>query len=1467
MKRDKKQESVALDPYEDALVKTRARLSSGAAPNCMPYAAFVEHGRAAYAFRQYMHISLEDRLHTRPFLNTQDKLWITYQLMAAVQQAHSAGQTHGDIKPQNVLLTTYNWVMLTDFASHKPTYTQPGDFSFFFDSTGNGVCNLAPERFVDGKVSRDQSEPTKEMDLFALGCTIAELFTEGQPLFNLAQLLEYRKSGKGAHASHVLSKIENSGVTALIKELIAKDPKKRKSIDHHMSAASKKIFPSWFPTAHQYMVKFAAAKPEERFSTLTADLAPVMAGLKLPSTLASQPPPAPSAPPPSTSGKGPLTAPAPSISSKSGSTAGLAAALKAAAAGVDADTGAMLKDIERLIKVLDSEQTAAQKHGGTTRPLAGTWPPKPSHKTILEYTGGVAPAPSGSAALPPPPSPDGTTSPSYTSPSERVFTSRSPSSPGRPVPGGRRSNSKSSRGSRSSSTGSARSTGSNRSNKSRGSTGPSSSGTGDGSRKNKDLIIIAEALCTTLRSLPTPSSKESAMRYLASAITPHLEDEQILARVVPYYVIMLADPAPLVRLRAVDLLASILRRVKTVPVVEATIFPDYLLPALSRLIADREPVVRIAYASTVASFAETSKRFHNYVANHHSATPAPPAPAREKGSSRAREGAARPHNPEAELRKLHEAFDSVVDKLLGDPHSMVKRTLLNDMPRLAAFFGRQKTADVLLPRLITVMNDRHWEVRAGFFHNIVGVGACVGSATLESFVLPLFLEGLTDEEEFVVEQAVNALSILAEAGLFKKHTLIDNSERIAPLLAHPNRWIRYAAVSWYAACGRQLSSPDACAFITATIVKFLVRPIVNLSTLSLLAALSPPVGRALYDRALKAFVKEAAGRSAAKSPRGASTGQLRDSNKSARPGNSGKSASSAAIGSGKGLPAEVYDVGLSTADEAKLLLLKGYMMESAQALVKRARVRMDDGANAAAPTGTTSGGPASAAVAALSPRTNAARGADEKKELAPYTNLQAQVQSLGARGSGANAKGGAHAGTKRFYSNIPMPPELGTLRRPTGNGVIDEPVSGESLKGWRPKGALVAHLHEHRRAVRSLAVSADNLFFASGSDDGTVKIWDNMRMEKNVSSRAQVTYTAKSSSGGKTPAVTSVTVLENTHSVAAAATDGSLHVFRVEYSLKSDGMVNRYSGQSEIRHLDLSEGPVIDVQHWTNNLGSPLVAVTQAGGVHGWDLRTQKESFSFNVNPSLGFATSFITDPTRTWMVVGTSRGYFSAYDVRFQVPIHSWGYPGGYPIHKLHMYPASKSGAGRPQIFAAAGRAEVSVWDVERRTANHVFRVLSRADREYTAPPAMTARRPPAATDYGVDDLKNRRGPVANGIHALLSPGDASYVLTAGADPIVRYWDLSNVAGSYQVAGADPGDGKPRYSTVSADRVSLHQEIPADSSLGGTTVGSMAARQRRGPVPPPTGHSDMVLDLAAVELPHRMLISSDRQGAIKVWK
>ena len=95
---------------------------------------------------------------------------------------------HGSLSTLNILVTSSNWVYITDFASNlKPTYLplhDPDDFYYYFDSGGGGrgVCCVAPERFYDsgGEVEklkealstdlwRKDGVITEAMDVFSAG--------------------------------------------------------------------------------------------------------------------------------------------------------------------------------------------------------------------------------------------------------------------------------------------------------------------------------------------------------------------------------------------------------------------------------------------------------------------------------------------------------------------------------------------------------------------------------------------------------------------------------------------------------------------------------------------------------------------------------------------------------------------------------------------------------------------------------------------------------------------------------------------------------------------------------------------------------------------------------------------------------------------------------------------------------------------------------------------------------------------------------------------------------------------------------------------------------------------------------------------------------------------------------------------------------------------------------------------------
>ncbi|CAI5488645.1 unnamed protein product [Closterium sp. Naga37s-1] len=192
--------------YEQQLKVIRHRLSGIDKSHVWPFQKWYETERAAYVLRQYLFSTLHDRLGTRPFLGLTFKKWIAFQILKALDQAHSRGVCHGDLKADNVCVTAWNWVFVVDWAPFKPVLVpsdNPAIFSFFFDTAPSGRrrCCIAPERFVsasewrqrqsegEGGAGGAQLQPA--MDIFSAGCVIAEMFLDGDVLFDLSSLLAY----------------------------------------------------------------------------------------------------------------------------------------------------------------------------------------------------------------------------------------------------------------------------------------------------------------------------------------------------------------------------------------------------------------------------------------------------------------------------------------------------------------------------------------------------------------------------------------------------------------------------------------------------------------------------------------------------------------------------------------------------------------------------------------------------------------------------------------------------------------------------------------------------------------------------------------------------------------------------------------------------------------------------------------------------------------------------------------------------------------------------------------------------------------------------------------------------------------------------------------------------------------------------------------------------------------------------
>ncbi|KAJ5690829.1 hypothetical protein N7462_005221 [Penicillium macrosclerotiorum] len=1582
--------TMQLEPYVKAIIRERKLLTD--VPNALSYERVQETSTSGYLVRQYIHSSLYDRMSTRPFLENIEKKWIAFQLLCALRDCHAQDVFHGDIKTENILVTSWNWLYLSDFSSSfKPTFLpedNPADFSFYFDISGRRTCYLAPERFLVTGEEPGNRHVNWAMDIFSAGCVIAELFLES-PIFTLSQMYKYRK-GEYSPEHSQLSKIDDLEIRELILHMIQLEPESRYSAEEYLNFWKNKAFPEYFYNfLHQYMSLMTdptsgrtkvdtetanRGETDERIervgldfdkisyflgispnssventsrpiaaSRLTGNILPVK--LDLPEGDKNQVSVASSRP---QSEEGVLIFLS-LIVSNLRTTSKASARVKACdillAFAERLSDEAKLDRVLPYIMVLLTDRADAVKVAAI-RTLT----------QLLEMVHVVSPV---NAYL----------FSEYIFPRLQPFIISPKSNPSPMV---------------------------------RAAYASCIASLAQSSLRFLDMI---QALRSDIR-LTSLIPVGSEPRWTEDATYHNLYD---VARVdlLEYFEVhtkaLLTDTDISVRrafLGSVSSLCVFFGHVKA---------NEVILSHLNTYLNDRDWILKCAFFETVVGVAA-------YV-----------------GST-----------------SLEQYILPLMVPSMTEPEEFIVEKVIRSLASMAdlGLFQRSTTWDLLHIVIGFVVHPNIW-IREATVNLVVKSAKFLSVADIYSILTPLispflrvkimnFSEGdLLDALKRPMSRTIYDMAFLwaskAERGIFWRSASRDvftlsepgsQSLRVgrsfSPSLSSQPRndedeqWLsrmrnlgmtsedefKFLALKDYiwrvsqrqtrgASGDSTLALNDIISLTQHGVTPQTVFFDKNLNEKSRNTSLDRNTSRSrtplddqrprtIADALLDASTTiERAGSGSRKHLRTRSQlhkkieiphappGRLENigvdssstspaaSSPAAGPGSRPLSPPSSDIDRTAGLPGRRLSSGQesssTTPANADTLSLRGHpdhvrRKSSAINLLGR-----NETAKAYAETSTSSANAFGKVDAPVqrggTPQPSALSHAYERKPI--------QAVAASRRYRANHSYAGDDPVVLRLLDNVfaeNYPTDLFDLgpyvKELDPKLPILKPNTQDINQLWKPEGNLVATFGEHSAPVNRIAVPPDHSFFVTASDDSSVKIWDTTRLERNLTPRSRQTH--RHAPGARIKALTFV---ENTYTFVSGATDGSIHAVRVDYQKVNE--TARYGKLQLVREYQLptsesglQEYPVW-MEHFRDEGQSTLLIATNTCRILALDMKTMLPIYSLENPVHHGTPTTFCCDRRHTWLLVGTTHGILDLWDLRFRVRLKAWGVPGWGSIHRVQLHPIKSRGRWVCVSSSGSHGNEITVWDIEKFRCREVYRAVSSniqegptsngaatAHHRSSRPSANTRPHRVSARDFEAWPVDEDRpegmlsrfataSPAAAGIEAGPGPNGSSappnnpssdrmgtwafvgglnppnedkpssnssskfgFLVSAGSDRKIRFWDLARPEGSLIVSGLDTvsngqATGKPHYEVTqpSPNLIVATEHLSRASNTGSAAATAGSKKSGASSRPPRTtvislqqqmllkSHLDIIQDVAVLRQPYGMIVSVDRAGMVYVFK
>lgn len=1501
-------------------------------PNVISYERVIETETNGYLVRQFLCNSLYDRLSTRPFLEDIEKKWLAFQLLSALRDCHAKEIYHGDIKTENALVTSWNWLYLADFSSSfklvELPVNNPGNFFFFFDTSGRRTCYVAPERFVpDGEDLNPDAKVTWAMDLFSAGCVIAELFLES-PIFNLSQLYAYRKGEYDPNISH-LSRIPDKDLREMIAHMIQLDPQKRYSADQYLDFFKKKVFPTYFYNfLHQYMEVIThlsygqhgnsggprgVGDADQRIERVFGDFDKISYFLGYQDEEdQAQPQQSPRAPrlglghfpvrlcipnhehcvsaglpPPADDGTLIfLTLVASSLRNAT------FAESKLKACDILLAFAERLTDEARLDRVLpylvvllsdESDAVVATAIRAITQllNLVKVVTPVNSH-VFHEYI-----LPRMQVALP--------------------HNNRQPSAVVRAT--------------YASCIGSLAST------------------------AGRFLETTATLRSDGIVSNPEPDPEvesgserkidvlfDNALRQMVETFEKHTKT-------------LIEDSDPFVRRAFLSSVPELCMFFGT-PAAN-----DIILTHLNTYLNDRDWILKCAFFDAAVGIAAFL------------------------GST-----------------TLEKFILPLMIQAVTDPEETVIQYALRSLAELAGLGLLSKMTTCELVGIVNrlTMHPNAW-IRQAVAEFLSAGTRFLSPADVRCLILPLarpFLKpdiipnfselDLLDALRRPLSRAVFDQTLLwaskTERGGFwkapkrrgglsfglpamreiKSATLgkVQNNEedeqwlgRLRNLGLAPDDDFKLLALREFIWRLSQIKSRDPAdeddsktnmlnniiplrsLHITPQTVLFEEDPPKTAISLPGRDACTP---RSITDALLDASmtIDDPVGKRRRAALNSYTSRLSSRGNLSPLSGDGRRPLGDTAVGSPPGTQLDPSrEPPRQSSGETDGQITLSPVDDEATEHVSRTQRRplrhqssaislmgRRDSAKSGAETGTTEAivfgemeGSFANTPASRSPN------AEEKESLGFSVGRSRTNHSY--TGNDPNI---LRMLDTIFLDNYPHDlVEFGPVVAPMTRRRSTKTNLQTTEESWKPAGKMVATFSEHSGAINRTVVSPDHVFFITGGDDGCVKVWDTARLERNITHRSRATHKHPPSSKVRT-----MCFIENTHCFISCASDGSVHVVKVE--VLNTGGTTRYGKLRLLREYQLPDDEfAVWCEHFKQEASSVLMLATNKSRVLSIDLRTMSLLHVLENPVHHGTPTCFCVDRKRNWMVLGTSHGVLDLWDLRFKMRLKGWGVPGKSSIYRVCIHPTK--GRGRwVCVSGGTGQGEVTVWDLERTLCREIYRVGGNKEGpkgydpwevDEDKPQGMLGR---FATNIDPTAAGSGAGNTDRGVRAMVVGTSAfdeqrdvryAYLVTAGSDKKLRFWDMARIENSAVFCGLMPDEGKPTFTashpttsmTLNTERWPRQAGTSSSSSPAGANgggggagggggggggadgggasgggVGSKSARSGRTPRSTVISlqqqqllrsHLDAIMDVVVIEMPYTMTVSADRSGVVLVYQ